>query len=250
MIFDTDDDIEIADRDDEHGDEFDDVGDDGFDDDGDDEPLAGLRRLGLAVLHRPTTIAAAGVVGGVERSDVARLDQAADELERRSLSANTLRAYSAAWQSWEAFLYATIGQSDPYAGVTADVRRYVAAMATQQLTMSTIRLRLAAIRWAYRQNGLESPTASAAVECTVAGAARELGTDQHQAPPLRLEHLEKLLIGAATVLRKPNDDVVVRRDQALLATLYWSAGRISEILGLNTTSVAVQGDPNVGGVGE
>lgn len=97
-----------------------------------------------------------------------------------SKSDNTKRAYKTAWSEFVAFCERG-GKSTEDVGAVVD---YLTALADRGQRVSTIRVKLAAIAFAYRTRGLTSPTDSEAVRILMQGIARKLKSAANQKAPV------------------------------------------------------------------
>ena len=146
------------------------------------------------------------------------------ELAQASISPNTRRAYESGAKHFTAFCASLDVPSLP--ADPATVARYVAQLVDDGRASSTIDQRLAAIRWAHRVAGHESPTAHAIVERVTAGARRE----RPRAPKTKRALL------AADVRRLGRREAVTmrdHRDRAVLLLGFAGGFRRSELAGLD-----------------
>lgn len=112
---------------------------------------------------------------------------------------------------------------------------YLAHLADIGKKASTINRRTAAIRFAHRVAGYESPTGSMLVEATAAGIRRTIGTAQHgKAPAVTADIL-------AMVATLP-DTLKGQRDKALLLIGFAGAFRRSELVALQIADIEFCGD--------
>ena len=153
--------------------------------------------------------------------DTARL--AADAYARRAKADNTRRAYRAgvrAWCTW----------CDQHAlpclpGQAADVVAFLAAERGRGLSVTTVELRRAAIRYLHFIAGCPVPTAEARVAETVAGIRRH-AADEGKTPKKKLAATVELLRDIITLIP---DDLRGLRDRALLLVGFAGALRRSEL---------------------
>ena len=92
------------------------------------------------------------------------------------------RVYDSHWASWVQWAEALGVDTLPAAPV--HVAAYMAERAESGSRPATLRIALAAIAFAHRAAGLESPTADEGVRATMRGLGRTLGQAQKQAPGL------------------------------------------------------------------
>ena len=108
--------------------------------------------------------------------------------EARSWSPNTRRAYVAGWKDFTSWCFENRCAGLPSA--PADVGRYLEHLVeTENRTLATARLRLAAIAAAHRLGGHEDPTTRPLVKATMKRLAREYGKPRKQAKGLTSEAL-------------------------------------------------------------
>jgi len=148
---------------------------------------------------------------------------AADAFARRAKADNTRRAYRAgvrAWCSW----------CDHHAlpclpGQAADVVAFLAAERGRGLSVTTVELRRAAIRYLHFIAGCPVPTAEARVAETVAGIRRH-AADVGETPKKKLAATVELLRDIIALIP---DDLRGLRDRALLLVGFAGALRRSEL---------------------
>ena len=108
--------------------------------------------------------------------------------EARSWSPNTRRAYVAGWKHFISWCIEHRCAGLP--ARAADVDRYIERLVeTEGLTLTTARLRLAAIAAAHRLGGHEDPTSRPLVKATMKRLGREHGKSRKQARGLTKEAL-------------------------------------------------------------
>jgi site-specific recombinase XerD len=107
---------------------------------------------------------------------------------------------------------------------------FLAAQAAKGQKPATIVRKLAAIRHLHREAGHPTPTDSDAVRATLAGIKRDTGTAQRQAAPATADRLMLMLAACG-------DDLVGKRDRALLAIGFGGALRRSELVGLRVEDI-------------
>lgn len=150
--------------------------------------------------------------------------ESARDYARASLSENTLRCYRVALEDFAA--WCADRQAQPFPAAPDRVAAYLAACADRGLSVSTIGLRVAAIRWMHETRGVESPTGSQAVITTLAGIRRRLGVAQLRKAPATSDRVKRM------VSRIVGDDVKSKRDRALLLVGFALAARRSELVAL------------------
>jgi site-specific recombinase XerC len=148
---------------------------------------------------------------------------AADAYARRAKADNTRRAYRAgvrAWCKWCA------GHELPCLPAhAADVVAFLAAERGSGLSVNTVELRRAAIRYLHFIAGLPVPTAEAHVAATLAGIHRE-AADAGELPAKKLAATADIL---RQILAGIPDDLAGLRDRALLLVGFAGALRRAEL---------------------
>jgi integrase len=209
--------------------------------------LDGLRSAGLPI-REPRR----AVVGVGERASPGLrqlLDEASPaasvglrQLVAESLAPATRTAYERDWADFD--LWCRVHDLPESLDATPlAVGEYVNELVRDRKAISTIRRRLAAIRFAFTLAGRPSPTADPLITSALAGAQRLLGTTKVQAAPLRLEELRSIVVGLPIVA--PNRPTM-RRDQTLIALGWAGALRSAELVGLDVDDLHVVGDPDDG----
>ena len=132
----------------------------------------------------------------------------------------TRKAYEADLKDFAA--WASQNQLTPMPATVESVVLYL-THCSASLKPSSISRKAAAIKYAHRQAGLQSPTDSEPVQATLAGIRRTKGTAPRQAAPATIEVLEKLIEACGDS---------GYRDKALLAIGFGAALRRSELAGL------------------
>lgn len=145
----------------------------------------------------------------------------AKELAANSLSDNTRRSYDDCWRRFAAWCRERRVECLPADPVT--VATWVGSCG---LSLSSIRVTLAAVGYAHRLAGYDSPTTATAVRATVRGLGREQGTAQRQVRPLRLAQLRR-------VLEPIPADRLGLRDRGILLLGFAGAFRRSELAALD-----------------
>lgn len=173
------------------------------------------------------------------------------ELEAAAHAGSTHHRYSNAWGAFYLWCQVSRGLTSGFEATDVDVREYIHHLITRRnqpvRSVSTIRVALAAITWAFEERDLYSPARHPRVRKTVRGAARLLGTARRQPTPLRLDEMRKIVRGLPTV--HPHS-VSLQRDQLLIALGWASALRPSNIVALDAEDLSFFGDPDrrVGGL--
>jgi site-specific recombinase XerD len=154
-------------------------------------------------------------------------EQARNEFVRDALSNNTQRAYDGALARFRAWML-----EHDETQLTADViSRWIASLAQQKRSVSSIRQSLAAVRWAMRQKNLPDVGSDHLVRMTLRGIARTHSADQ-SAPkdPILRDELEKLLAAIDATHEAGSTPHIYKR--ALVLFAWTSAMRRSEIVAL------------------
>jgi integrase len=210
--------------------------------------LEGLRRAGLPVREPARAAFAVG-----ERALSPGLRQLLDEaspaastglrqLVAESLAPATRTAYERDWADFD--LWCRVHDLDETLDATPlAVGEYVNELVRDRKAISTIRRRLAAIRFAFTLAGRPPPTTDPLITTALAGAQRLLGTTTVQAAPLRLDEVRAIVLGLPIVA--PNRPTM-RRDQLLVALGWAGALRSAELVALDVDDLHVVGDPNDG----
>lgn len=158
-----------------------------------------------------------------------RLTGLAIGLAEAATSPNTLRAYESGARDFSRFCAELDAGSLPATPQT--VALYVAHLVEAGRSMSTIHQRLAAIRFAHRRAGLDTPTTHVAVEAVTAGARRTLGTAGKPKRALLVASLRRI------VRTLDRDTHQGRRDAALMLLGFAGAFRRSELVALDVADL-------------
>jgi integrase len=150
----------------------------------------------------------------------------ASALAANSLSEATLRSYDACWRRFTGWC----GDRDVPC-LPADPVTVAGWIGACGLSLSSIRVTLAAIGYAHKLALMASPTTHPAVRATLRGLAREQGTAQRQVKPLRLTALRRMLDEIPA-------DLMGHRDSAILLMGFAGAFRRSELVALDCTDLA------------
>lgn len=164
-----------------------------------------------------------------------------DKLQRyidASARPNTRRSYAAALRhfevSWGGLLPAT----------ASSVARYLAEH-SEQLSNSTLRLRLAALAQWHNEHGFPDPTKAPLVRQVLKGIRALHPSQEKQAKPLQLQELEQLdawLTAQVKLARRAGDQAAIRRlarDRALVLLGFWRGFRSDELVNLRAEFVDV-----------
>jgi integrase len=210
--------------------------------------LEGLRRAGLPVRDPARAVMAVGERGpspGLAQLLDAAAPAASPELRQlvvESLAPATRTAYERDWADFD--LWCRVHHIDESLNATPlAVGEYVNELVRDRKAISTIRRRLAAIRFAFMLAGRPPPTTDPLITTALAGARRLLGTAKVQAAPLRLDALRSIVLGLPIVA--PNRPTM-RRDQLLVALGWAGALRSAELVGLDVDDLHVVGEHNDG----
>lgn len=149
--------------------------------------------------------------------------EAAAEFHRAAMANSTRRAYATDWVHFTAWC-AGAGV-DALPAVAATLAAYLAAMGRKRYAFATIERRRAAVTHYHREAGFASPSADPAVEKTMSGIARSIGTRQAQKAPITDVELRK-------ILKRIPEDLRGLRDRALLLVAYAGALRRSELVSI------------------
>ena len=148
-----------------------------------------------------------------------------DAFRQASKALSTQRAYRSDVRAFETWCHSRGLRTCP---ASADaVADHLSWAATEGgLSPSSIGRRTAAIRWAHKANGFESPTSSEVVRSVVAGIRRVVGVaPRHRKEPITAERLTDML-------KSLPDTLAGKRDRAVLALGFAGAFRRSELVAL------------------
>jgi len=148
---------------------------------------------------------------------------AADAYARRAKADNTRRAYRAGVRAWCAWCASHDLPCLP--ARAADVVAFLAAERGRGLSVNTVELRRAAIRYLHFIAGLPVPTAEAHVAATLAGMHRE-AADAGELPAKKLAATADIL---RQILAGIPDDLAGLRDRAMLLVGFAGALRRAEL---------------------
>lgn len=144
---------------------------------------------------------------------------------------STQRAYRTHWKDFQGFCADRGYKSLPASPVA--VADYMTFLADIGAKMSTIQVKAAAISYAHRTAGVDNPVRAVAVQETLRGIRRVLGTSQHGKDPLALNELRELM-------NTLPDNIRGIRDKALLLIGFAGAFRRSELVELNVTDIVFE----------
>lgn len=166
-------------------------------------------------------------------AELLELAERASELEDAARAPSTRRAYAADWRHFEAWC-ATVGAS-PLPASVATLAGYVTALSSVARP-STVDRRLAGVRAAHREAGLDAPTGHPLVTKLRKGMRNLVGV----APPnAKSPALAEIVLRMADALPASSAGA---RDRALLLFGYASALRRSELVGIDLDHLTFDGD--------
>lgn len=147
---------------------------------------------------------------------------------------NTQRAYASDWKQF--MDWCKKRKVRPLPSNPDDIARYIRDCAEKQnLKISTIRRRLAAISQAHKRSGYETPCEEWVVKNTMKRLRREIGRPARGKAPLLVEDLKDMLTHCPPTLAG-------QRDKALLLIGYTSALRRSELVQLEVEDMTGSDD--------
>ena len=161
---------------------------------------------------------------------------------RAARAANTVRGYRSDWREWTAWC-AEHGLAALPANPAA-ISAYLTFLAGHGARVGTMSRRLSAIRFAHRLRDLSDPTEAARVVAVWEGIRRVHSAPPEQAAPLMPPELFAVLDACPEVRRwktkgrDPEPDLAGLRDRALILVGFVGALRRSELVALDTDSVA------------
>lgn len=166
---------------------------------------------------------------------LAALEEAADEVAKRSVSENTARSYRSDWESWEAFC--CFHGFTPLPADPDEVRLYLTQL-TQfagrnggKVKPRTAQRHLVAIAAAHRAQDIGFDTQHPVLRRTMDGIRRTFGARQEGAPALRHGDI-------AAICKTFRADVRSVRDKAIILLGFAGGFRRSELVALNVEDVA------------
>jgi site-specific recombinase XerD len=148
-------------------------------------------------------------------------------------SAATRRAYRSDWAHFTRWCDGM--GAEPLPALPQTVAGYLAHLADSGLRASTIGRRMAAIAYAHRLKGLDTPTASEAVHAVARGIRRRIGVAPAQKAPATARAI------GAMVEHMP-DTLIGRRDRAILLIGFAAALRRSELSALQVSDIETHPD--------
>ena len=123
---------------------------------------------------------------------------------------------------------------EPLGASPDDVAAYLAAQASAKVKPSTLTRRLAAIAYAHRLAGLESPAGHEAVRAVMRGIRRTAGTAPTRKAPATADRVAAMLQAISP------DTLAGKRDRALLLLGFAGAFRRSELVALDVADLAFE----------
>ena len=144
----------------------------------------------------------------------------------RGLSSNSISAYARDLQKFEAFL--DTNKRDFERLSPRDLTDFEVSLKSLGLALSSINRTLSAVKGFYKYVSLEFDISNPTLEIVSAKIARKLPK------ALSVEEVTKLIESA-----KREGDAISLRDFAILELLYSSGGRVSEIVGVNTSDISI-----------
>jgi integrase/recombinase XerD len=144
----------------------------------------------------------------------------------RGLSANSISSYGRDLEKFEEFL-AIAGKN--FAQLVAqDMTNFEVSLKARGLALSSINRTLSALKGFYKYASREFDIANPTLEISSAKIARKLPK------ALSVDEITALIESA-----KREGDPISLRDFAILELLYSSGGRVSEIVGVNTSDISI-----------
>jgi integrase/recombinase XerD len=144
----------------------------------------------------------------------------------RGLSSNSISSYGRDLQKFESFLLAD--KRDFESLTPQDLTEFEVSLKSLGLALSSINRTLSAVKGFYKYASLEFDIANPTLEIVSAKIARKLPK------ALSVDEVTKLIESA-----KREGDPISLRDFAILELLYSSGGRVSEIVGVNTSDISI-----------
>lgn len=144
----------------------------------------------------------------------------------RGLSSNSISSYSRDLQKFESFLQAN--KRDFKRLSPQDLTDFEVSLKSLGLALSSINRALSAVKGFYKYASLEFDLPNPTLEIVSAKIARKLPK------ALSVDEVTKLIESA-----KREGDPISLRDFAILELLYSSGGRVSEIVGVNTSDISI-----------
>jgi len=144
----------------------------------------------------------------------------------RGLSSNSITSYARDLQKFEFFLQANGRDFERLH--PQDLTDFEVSLKSLGLALSSINRTLSAVKGFYKYVSLEFDIPNPTLEIVSAKIARKLPK------ALSVEEVAKLIESA-----KREGDAISLRDFAILELLYSSGGRVSEIVGVNTSDISI-----------
>lgn len=144
----------------------------------------------------------------------------------RGLSVNSITSYARDLSKFENFL--ETNQKDYAKLVAQDLTDFEVSLKSSGLALSSINRTLSAMKGFYKYASLEFDIPNPTLEIVSAKIARKLPK------ALSVDEVTRLIESA-----KREGDPISLRDFAILELLYSSGGRVSEIVGVNTSDISV-----------
>ena len=144
----------------------------------------------------------------------------------RGLSSNSISSYARDLQKFKAFLQAKNRDFETLS--PQDLTDFEVSLKSLGLALSSINRTLSAVKGFYKYASLEFDIANPTLEIASAKIARKLPK------ALSVEEVTKLIEAA-----KREGDATSLRDFAILELLYSSGGRVSEVVGVNTSDISI-----------
>ena len=170
-------------------------------------------------------------IAGTLTTEQAVQDRAtADAFRQASKAETTIRAYTADVAAFENWCRSRgLGSCPASPDTVAD---HLGWCATEgRLSPSSIGRRTAAIRFAHKASGFDTPTSSETVRAAIAGIRRTLGVaPRHRKSPVTAERLADMLKGLP-------DTLAGKRDRAMLCLGFAGAFRRSELIALEVADL-------------
>jgi integrase len=157
------------------------------------------------------------------RTSVA-LSESAKRYVRKSKAPSTIRTYAAMLKEFEFYV-------GDLPATPETVANYLTTLADAGQKVNTIEVKLAAIAYAHRANGLPDPTVSEKVKEVINGIRREIGRNPTKKEPATLTRID------AMVNTLDLDKLKGKRDRALLLIGIAGAFRRSELTALDVADL-------------
>ena len=171
-------------------------------------------------------------------AELAKLRKRVVKYVEASLSPATKRAYKSDWDQWEAFCSAV--HSSPRPATPESLALYLASLAEDGKSVSTIERALAAITKGHEVSGLASPRAHPLVKQSLRGIRREIGVRQSRVDAISPEQLKLMVTSLPHT--KPGYELRSMRDHVLLVVGFAGGFRRSEIVNLNFEDLRQEDD--------